>query len=59
MIFRVVENKGMEKGGYGGLCITFLDLLCNVCFTVLVSGQLKVLDRSFMEAAQLLKRVTS
>ena len=54
MIVRVVESKGMEKGWYGFLCKTFLDLLCNVCFTVLFSGQLKVLDRSFLEAAELL-----
>lgn len=33
---------------------TFLDLLCNARFTVLVSSQLKVLDRSFLDAAKLL-----
>lgn len=42
---------------WGFLYKTFLDLLCNACFTVLVSGQLKVLDRSFLDAAKLLNRV--
>lgn len=44
VFFRVDANKGMKKGWYLFMCETFLGLLCNVCFTVLSGGQLKVLN---------------
>lgn len=42
-----VEHKGMERDDRVCVCKASFDLFCNICSTVSVSGQLKVLDRSF------------